>query len=191
VPAADDAPDLSSPCPEPAGGWPRPDPAKADEQAVERAAGLAEADPGYAALWLDQPPPTGTGTAGNDYRHLVLDVSTTGDVAAMERKLRTVWGGAVCVSKAPRTHAALARIQDALSGAPGMLGVSANGIRGRVELVDVVATTVQQRRLDATFGAGIVRLSGALQRAGLPRAVRVSGSGRARGRRGRAGTGRR
>jgi hypothetical protein len=74
-----------------------------------------------------------------------------------------VWGGALCVSKAPRTHTALAKILDDLTGMPGMLGVSANDVHGRVDLRIVVATAAQQHQLDAMYGAGIVRLTGALQ----------------------------
>lgn len=157
--------DYTSPCPAPPGGWLPPDPARATDDAEQQAVALAAQQPGYAALWIDQN--LGTASPGpsgpdNDPTRIVLNVSTTGDLAATERTLRTVWGGNLCVSRGVRTEAELNRVQTALQHAPGMLGSGADAIGGWVDLSVVRATRQYQRELDDTYGPGLVRLIGAL-----------------------------
>jgi hypothetical protein len=166
-PASPALPDFRTPCPAPSGGWVPVDPAGATEDALQRATGVAEAQSGYAALWIDQnETATATGPtpgADNDPARIILNVSTTGDVAAMRQALRAVWGGNLCVSKGRRTDAELRGVQSALDGTPGMLSSSADTVDGWVDLTVVLATTLHQRQLDAAHGPGVVRLIGALE----------------------------
>ena len=164
-----DQPQLDTPCPTPSGGWHPPDPATATYPAFETAFRVAGQQAGFGALWIDQQGALDDGsTAGatavaNDPTHFVLNVTTTGDVAAMERVLRTVWGGSLCVTRARRTSAELARTRAALTGTPGMLSVSSDDRAGQVLLTVLRATSGLRRDLDHRFGAGAVRLTGALQ----------------------------
>jgi hypothetical protein len=96
----------------------------------------------------------------NDPARLVVNVRVVGDPAAAERQLREVWGGALCVSEARRTHAELRRIQDEVAGTPGMLTASA---RGDVVTLDVdFDDGTLQRRFDEKYGEGVVRVLSAL-----------------------------
>jgi hypothetical protein len=97
---------ISTPCPQPAGGWRPVDPARATSSAFEAASRRAQAERGFGGLWTHQQ--NGKGNA-NDPRKFVLNVTTTGDVAAMERKLREIWGGSMCVSKAARRRRSCCR----------------------------------------------------------------------------------
>jgi len=163
-----DQPRLDTPCPTPAGGWHPPDPATATEPAFETASQLAGRQPGFGALWIDQQGALDDGsTAGatavaNDPTHFVLNITTTGDVPAMERVLRTVWGGSLCITRARRTSAELARTRTALIGTPGMIYVSSDDRAGEVLLTVLRATNGLRRDLDHRFGAGAVRLTAAL-----------------------------
>jgi hypothetical protein len=155
---SEDRPDFTSPCDPPEGGWRPVDPERTTAEALERLPALAEAEPDFAGYWVDQPP-----DANNDPAQLVVNVRFTGDLERHERDLRQVWGGALCVSAAERTHAELRRVQDAASKLPGLVSASTDVVAGVVDLQVYVATEHQQRELDERFGAGVVRLSGLLQ----------------------------
>ncbi len=159
---------FDSPCHQPPGSWVPTDPAKATDAAFAAATELAQKQESFGALWIDQKILPGTATAGqpagaNDPTRFVLNISTTKDVAAMERTVRTVWGGSLCVSHAVRTAAELQRVMEALKERPGMLSGRPDGLAGYVRLDVVQATTQQQRQLDQRFGTGVVKLSGALK----------------------------
>lgn len=110
------------------------------------------------AAWVDG---KGAGAAGN-----VLNVSIVGDAsdrAAAERRLRTIWGGPLCVSAATRTKAQLASIlKEVQREVPSWLN-------GHVELdvVDLYVVVDEgdrlQRIFDQRYGAGVVRVTPALQ----------------------------
>jgi len=159
-PAGSDA-DFTTPCLKPAGGWRPVDPSRATDSAFEAATRRAEAESGFGGLWIDQPLTGGV----RDPRRFVLNVSTTGDIAAMERKLREVWGGSLCVSKAAHSTAQLSRVRAALMANPlpemGSLGIGDS--TGQVGVDLFLATEKQQRELDARFGKGTVRLEGLLK----------------------------
>jgi len=165
--------DLTSPCPEPAGGWTPVNPATATDAALNAANDLAQKQKGFGMLWVDQhfPPGESPGPSTespnpkaipNDPTRIVLNISTTGDQAAMERAVRAVWGGNLCVSEAIRTDAELRRVQEAVTATPGFLMAGANGFTGQVEVTVIRATVQQQSAFDARFGAGVVRLTGVL-----------------------------
>ena len=144
-----------TPCPTPAGGWKAVDKAKAKDENMTAVDELARKQPGYGYSWIDLKP-------------YVFNIMTTGDLAAMTRIARTVWGGALCVTKAPRTDAELRATDDgatalAVASGASLLGSRTQGRSGTV-MVDVMrATTQLQQQLDARYGAGVVRLVGALR----------------------------
>lgn len=160
-PAGDEQ--LRTPCPEPSGGWRPVDPATATREAFGRLVETAQADPGYSALWIDQNlPPGAADPMDNDPARVIVNVATTTDTARLERTLRSVWGGSLCVSRGRRSDADLARIQRALQAVPGMLMSSRDGRKGQVDLTVIRATRQLQAHCDAIYGPGTVNLVGAL-----------------------------
>lgn len=157
-------PGFTTPCPEPTDGWKPVDPERATDSAFQAATQRAQGANGFGGLWIDQQIPDGQQSEenANDPGRFVLNVTTTGDVDAMEREIREVWGGSLCVSEAPRTEAELASIQASLTDVPGMLTSAPDVRAGQVVVELVVATEERQRELDERFGAGTVRLQGVL-----------------------------
>ena len=157
-PARADAPDpnLASPCPEPAGGWRAPEPERATYQTQERAARLAMRLPDYGDIWIDD-----RGDQAQIPTAIVLNVSVTEDLPGAEQALRRVWGGALCVSRAERTHAELAKIRGELSDTPRLLG-SGVGF-GHVDLTVVHDDGTLQQTLDRRYSKGLVRVGSALK----------------------------
>ncbi len=150
-----------TPCPPPAGGWRPVDPATATHEALQRLIEVAEADPGHSALWVDQNVPPGeVDQRDNNPARIIVNVATTGDTAALERRLRAVWGGALCVSRGARSVADLARIQQDID-VPRVLTARPNARAGRLHLTVIRATTQLQADLDARYGPGSVNLIGA------------------------------
>jgi hypothetical protein len=163
--------DFSSPCPEPSGGWRVVDAATANQQALDAATTMAQARPDFAGLWLDQSinPAAADGRtdpgdemAMNDPTRLVLDVRVTGDVADAERELRTVWGGALCVSPAERTVAELSSIQREIMASGDARSSSVDETRGTVE-VTVFIDDGRQADYDERYGPGTVAVTALLQ----------------------------
>jgi hypothetical protein len=158
-----------TPCPTPSGGWRPTDAARATDVTFTAAATVAKGRPGYALLWVDRIVPIDTsgpkpGNAGyDDPRTFILNVATAGDQASMTRAIRKVWGGALCVSGAPRTAAELHSVAAKVSASDDMLSTWTDGRGGFVEVDVILATTQRQQQLDAHYGTGVVRLFGALQ----------------------------
>ena len=159
-----------TPCEPPAGGWAVVDPATATDEAMQRALADAAREPDYAGAWVDQSinPASDAGTpaveaeaALNDPTKLVLNVMFTGDLDRHEAELRAVWGGALCVSSAPRTEAELLEIQTALADEPGVLGSSPEPRAGTLE-VSVIIDDGLQQRMDEQYGTGVVLVLPAL-----------------------------
>ena len=149
-------PDLSTPCPEPAGGWGAPDPGRSTAEDQARVINLAQRLPGYAGVWLDD-----RGDASQDPRTTVLNVQVTGDVDIAEAMLREAWGGPLCVSRAEHTEEELARITAEVMSRPG--ASTAWSARGHVELeVDYDDGTLQHE-VDIRYGTGLVRVRSALK----------------------------
>jgi hypothetical protein len=157
------SPDFTTPCPEPEGGWVPPDPERATDAALEQTRAVAAAIDGYGALWVDQPQVGPDGESRWSPQGLVVNVTTTGDLAAMEDRLREVWGGSLCVSPAVRTGAELDRIQAEVVSLEGLVGSGTDAVAGVVDVDVLVATEEQQAELDETYGAGAVVLRGALE----------------------------
>lgn len=139
--------DFGSPCAEPAGGWAAPDPDRASDERIEQGVAAAAAVPGYGGLWVDNAP-----------RVTVVNVTTTGDLAAMETAVRRVWGGALCVSRTAHDEATLLAAQRDITGRDGVLGSGTDVLTGRLQVQVLVATGALQSELDVEFGAGLVEL---------------------------------
>jgi hypothetical protein len=159
------ADEITTPCPAPEGGWEPVDPERATDAAFEAATRRARGADGFAGLWIDQRIPDGqiTEQNANDPKRFVLNVTTTGDVEAMEQSLREVWGGSLCVSSASRTSTELVQVQRGIQDTPGFLSSSIDEVRGKVDLQVLVATVELQAELDERYGAGAVRLNGMLE----------------------------
>lgn len=161
----DDAPDVTSPCTEPAGGWFPAGRTMIGEEDQERAIRRAEQSPGFGELWVDQRPlGEPSEETMNDPARLILNVRVTGDVDAMEARLREVWGGALCVSTALRTDAELSRIADEVDDRAGAQLLTSSWGDDHVD-VEVVLDEgdVLQDEFDETYGDGVVRVTSALR----------------------------
>lgn len=150
-------PEFTSPCPPPVGGWRVVDAAKATEAALKEAVALAESASDAAGVWIDQ------NGGENDPRKLVLNARFNGDLAAHEARLRAVWGGALCVSRAALSTADLHRIQGELSTLPGLLSAGVDTLTNQVVAEVYVATDARRRELDTRYGPGVVKLTGILE----------------------------
>jgi hypothetical protein len=161
------APDYTSPCPVPAGGWRPVNLAKATDHAMQAAIIMVRAEPDFAGLWIDQktPPvdPNRGGVVMNDPTKLVLNVRFTNDLARHEADIRKVWGGALCLSQAKHSHAELEEIQSQLTPGPGVLYSTIDDVTSTIEMEMWVATQQRQHELDVKYGPGLVHLAGALE----------------------------
>jgi len=156
-------PPMSSPCPEPTGGWTPVDPSRATADSWSLAAEHAQRETGFGASWIDERDPNGVpDNRLPDPKTFVLNVSTTGDLAAMQTAVRQIWGGALCVSRAAYTGVALANAQRALTNRPGILQIYLDGRTSQLEVTVIRATVQRQRELDREFGPGTIRQYGAL-----------------------------
>jgi hypothetical protein len=163
VPGADTGPDFTTPCPQPPGGWKPTDLDRATDAAFTAAVEKANGDPDFGGLWIDEPAAALDPTPHNDPQRMVLNVTYTKDLDRHEAELREIWGGALCVSTARHTEAELARIQDELTSAPGVVSAGSDPTTGTVNLGVFVALESRQRELDARYGAGVVVLQGLLK----------------------------
>jgi hypothetical protein len=161
---------FASRCPAPPGGWKPIDPARATEHAMEAAWAIARREPDFAELWLDQSylkalPPAEVMGSENDPRRYVLNIMFTGDLPRHESQIRAVWGGALCLSRAVRTHAELERISNDIEASLNrqIIRTTEGGPANDVNPLVFVAWADEQRRLDATYGMGTVKLKGWLE----------------------------
>jgi hypothetical protein len=146
---------VRTPCEEPAGGWPVPDPSKASDRDYRRAINVAEKEPDFAGAWID-----GTPTE--------LTLAFTGDLERHEAEARGEWGGALCVWQFERTFDELRRVQRDLDRATQELGLrmlssSVAVYRNTVELGVVLADREALRALDERYGPGTVQVDSALE----------------------------
>jgi hypothetical protein len=166
----DDEPDdegaFASPCPPPDGGWAVVDPATTTDEALNAAVELARSHAEHAGSWVDQsinPAYADDVTdaenefALNDPTKLVLNVATTGDLDALEAELRTVWGGALCVSPRQYSITELEEIRAAIEG-PNVIAANFSEHEGVVVVAVYVPDDDMQRRLDEQHGRDAVEL---------------------------------
>lgn len=142
---------LGTPCPAPPGGWTVVDRASSMNgyAGLDAVAGYTTAQPDHAATWLDG---------------AVLNVAFTGDVDRHEQTLRSIWGGALCVSTAERSSSELDAIGAELGYGtdPNVLGWSADGRRGIV-IVGVVVDDGFQAEMDLRWGPDVIDVWPALR----------------------------
>jgi hypothetical protein len=135
---------------------------KATREALETAVRRAQGSAHYAGSWLDNGYLERHGGEPNDPRRLVLNMAFTGDLEENERRIREVWGGALCVSPARYTETELVRIMETVTvGIPG--GVSSGAVdtvANQVVVTVYFATDDLQHYLDARHGPGAVRAEG-------------------------------
>jgi hypothetical protein len=157
-----------TPCPEPAGGWPMPDPAKASEEDVHSAWRVARAQSDFAGLWLSYLEPMGNNVA-EDAGEFVLNVAFTGDLQRHEGELRMRWGSRLCVTRQQHTMAELHRIQRELMGAVGKklgLRVASTSLSDDENVVNLEVLVVDEQTRQAIedrYGAGAVRTTAILK----------------------------
>jgi hypothetical protein len=154
-------------CPQPAGGWQVPDPARRSERYLEPVTRTARAEPDFAGLWLSYLAPMGDNVA-EEPGEFVLNVAFTGDLARHEAELRSRWGGRLCVTRQQRSYRQLLRIQRDLHGPAGTdlgLRVLASGIRESASAVTLTVVVLEERAreaLEARYGAGAVQATAVL-----------------------------
>jgi hypothetical protein len=154
-------------CPEPAGGWQVPDPARRSEGYLEPVTRAARAEPDFAGVWLSYLAPMGNKVA-EDPGEFVLNVAFTGDLARHQAELRPRWGGRLCVTRQQRSYRELLRIQRELQGdvcADLGLRVLGTGIRESANAVTLMVVVLEERAreaLDARYGTGAVQATAVL-----------------------------
>ncbi|GAB1818989.1 hypothetical protein HerbRD11066_21530 [Herbidospora sp. RD11066] len=169
----DDTP-ITTPCPEPEGGWRPADPAKVTQKTMDAALARAQSIPGYAGSSLDQSylkeiegyDPGDVRSVeryANDPQRVVLTLLFTGDPQVHEPAIREIWGGALCLAAAPRSQSDLWALQDrAFDEIEGAVSAGSNERTGQVEITVWVATPERQREVDEKYGEGRVLLTGFL-----------------------------
>ena len=147
------------------------DPSKAIEEAMIAAQEYAHAQPSYSHMWLDRSinPALAVRTdpseemLANDPTKLILNVRFTSELQQLEERLRTLWGGALCVSKGERTRAELLAIQAQVHKQSGVLSSGAGSVAGVVDVYVILDDGTLQRQFDERWGEGVVPVTSALQ----------------------------
>lgn len=168
----------STPCPVPDGGWVISNRAKSNSNALERAERTATELDGYLTHWNDQfsgldiaveeetepdPDPDMGDDGSLDPLKLILNVQVSGDVDEATQLMRTVWGGALCVTNPAHTEEELTDISETLGAAAGV--TSAAPLNDRV-IVDVLYDDGSlQQWADDTYGEGTVVIVSSLRAA--------------------------
>jgi hypothetical protein len=168
--------DLTTPCPEPEGGWVSEDPGKAGDEAFTAGAAIAQGLPDYVALWVDYaedlaPEELDERVMQGDPVLQIMNVVVTEDAAGAEAAIREAWGGPLCVTaREGHTEAELMAIrQEAERFIEQELGLettwSGEGDVGLAADVGVVVDPggAGQAALDERYGPGIVTLYPALR----------------------------
>jgi hypothetical protein len=124
------------------------DTAKATPEDLDATLAAASALPTYASAWL-------TGDT--------INVAVTEDAEGAEAELRTTWGGMLCVTTVERTDADLNEVNQELQAALGeQLLTSGSTSPDSLDAQVVFDDGSLQEWADATYGAGLVRISSAL-----------------------------
>lgn len=152
-----------SPCPEPPGGWVPVDRSKATYQALDELQGWLGTIPEYAGSWLDH---SHLDEISNDPTRFVLNVMFVGDPAEWEPRVREIWGGALCVSRAEYSLAQLNAAQSDIHARyphPAVLASGQNMHSNAVRVEVLVATPGLQAEFDQRYGPGAINLEGWLE----------------------------
>ena len=87
-----------------------------------------------------------------DPTKLILNVRFTSELQPHEERLRTLWGGALCVSKGERTRAELLAIQAQVHKQSGVLSSGAGSVAGVVDVYVILDDGTLQRQFDERWG---------------------------------------
>jgi len=174
--------DFTTPCAAPEGGWQVIDPAKTNEEAWQAAGARAMSLPGYASSWIDQSRNEANTlllsddaadlsdeqrlaleSQVNDPNQFILNVRVAGDTASAEAALREVWGGMLCVSRAERSAAQVAEIQDEIRQLPEVLAAYANPTTDQLIVSVIFDDGSLRQQLNDTYGPGSVLVLPVLQ----------------------------
>ncbi|GAA1896305.1 hypothetical protein [Asanoa iriomotensis] len=143
-----------SPCPPSYVRWRVVNRAKASHADLRKARAMIDSSPEAAGAWVEST----LDTRGR--RILILNVRFTGDLPAHQKRLRTVWGGALCVAPATRTTAELNSIRSTVRQAlPGVTDAYIDVMGNRVVAQVWAATDAVRRAADARYGPGAVEFS--------------------------------
>jgi hypothetical protein len=168
---------VTVPCDPPPGGFAVADLDRTGEADFSAAAAALEQRPDVGYVAVDQSGGSAAGSAAPTGLEpvvppegWVLVVTTTGDTSEVEAAARELWGGPLCVAPATRTGEELREIQAAVTGegsedalVDDFLSAGVDVRAERVVVTVLLAAQEVQDRLDAEFGAGVVRLEGALR----------------------------
>ncbi len=151
---------FEAPCAEPPGGWQVADPARTTQEAALEVSNAAGWLPGFAMEGVSY---TDESQGFPSPEQTVITVYVAGDPAAAEKKLRTVWGGMLCVVEVEHSLAELERIQMELGNLPGSMMVGSGSPDNQVDMTVFYDDGSYQRWADAEFGEGLVDVSSILQ----------------------------
>lgn len=168
--------DLTTPCPEPEGGWVAGDPSRVSAEDFDGGASVARSQPDFVTLWVDYvgdftPEELDQMAVEGDPALQIMNVVVTGDEAAPEAAIRELWGGPLCIAQREGyTEKELRAIRkEAERFLRDELGLemtwSQEGDVGLAAEIGVVVDVdgAGQAALDERYGAGMVRLLPALR----------------------------
>lgn len=148
-------------CPEPAGGWERPNPELLSEDDYQRAIKSSRREPDFGGAWvdyIDEP------TEFTDPQDIILNLAFTGDLERHEEEIRRSWGGPLCVVEHEHTFQRIREIQQELHDVAAqefdleVLWSDASEYRNLVEIGVVVIDPATQQEIDERYGHGTVEV---------------------------------
>lgn len=151
-------------CPRPEGGWKWPDRDRATWDDFQRAADYAESRASFSAVWVKY--------AGNWRRErLVFGAAFTVDPKRFVTKLKTLWGGPLCLHQFAYTELELKQFRrdvEKEGGLADQLGLqilwSGDDVtKNRIEIGVVIYTPEQQAALEAVYGPEVIKIFPALR----------------------------
>jgi hypothetical protein len=155
--------DLSSPCPEPSGGWSGLE--QATQEDARLAVAYARSHPDYVTSWVTHLEP-----AKAEFGPVIVNAVFTGDRERHKAEMGEVWGGPLCVvARNVPTADELARIRKEAEASLDDLGLqmlssAGPGVEPIIEIGVVIDVEGKgQAALDARYGTGVVRLIPALK----------------------------
>lgn len=160
-PGDDDPP--PPPCDTPEGGWPVPDPSRADRDDVNVVNAAVRKDPEFAGLWVQYPLPA---TESETQSPTLLSVAFTGNLARHEEVIREHWGGPLCLVEFDRSLRELKRIQQGLSDEEFNIKSLWSDIDVKRNQVNIGVVTIDdsaRKALDDRYGPGTVQTHPALR----------------------------
>lgn len=156
---------LATRCTPPAGGWVPVDPATTTATAISAARARAESLAGYTAAWPDSSPwPDEVPSEEKpvDPTHVVFNVLSTGDPSEVERAMREVWGGALCIEQTEHSETELLAVTKLLGDSPPEGLLSWGPVRDTIEASVFYDDGSIQQVLDEDYGVGVITVTSRL-----------------------------